>query len=105
MDLENYIEKRVIGGKDKKEVTVVVKPLSSIEESRKMYPYRPTSKYAESRFGGDEFCDDFALFLNNLAERCSMCRAPTMKKYLDVGCCPDCDGRSEYNGFNPRVKV
>ena len=36
MDLENYIEKRVIGGKDKKEVTVVVKPLSSIEESRKM---------------------------------------------------------------------
>jgi len=41
MDLENYIEKRVIGGKDKKEVTVVVKPLSSIEESRKMYPYRP----------------------------------------------------------------
>jgi len=32
-----------------------------------------------------------------------MCQAPTRNKYLIKSVCPDCDGRSEYNGTDPRA--
>jgi len=89
--------------KDGKEVTIVVKPLTQ-EEARQMFLYRPKDKYSESRFGGNSLVDDFALLLNGDAKRCKMCRAPTYTKYLLNEVCPDCDGRSEYNGTNPRAK-
>jgi hypothetical protein len=89
--------------KDGKEVTIVISVLTN-EEARQLFPYRPFSKYAESRFGGNTLVDDFALLLNGDAEKCKMCRAPAYREYLSNGVCPDCDGRSEYNGKNPRVK-
>ena len=101
MCLEDKTEKRIIGD-GKKEVTIVTERLTQ-EEARKMYPYRPISKYAESRFGGDNLADDIALLLNNIAGRCVMCRAPTRAEYLTKDICPDCDGRSEYNGTDPRM--
>lgn len=101
MILENRISK-VILGENKKEVTIVVSALTK-EEARQMFPYRPFSKYAESRFGGNELVDDFALILNSDAKKCPMCQAPTKREYLSPYC-PDCDGRSEYNGTNPRTK-
>ncbi|MAG20516.1 hypothetical protein CL618_03735 [archaeon] len=103
MDLESKTEKKTLGTEVRKEVTVVVKPLSQ-DEARERFPYRPYNKYSESRFGGNNMVDDFALLLNDLAERCGMCSAPTKKKYLD-SYCPDCDGRSEYNGTDPRSLV
>lgn len=66
------------------------------EEARELFPYRPYSKYAESRFGGNELADDVALLLNELAKRCQICLAPTRNEYLVDNLCPDCDGRSEY---------
>jgi len=84
-------------------VTVIVEPMSA-EGGRREFPYRPHSKYAESRFGGDSLFDDIALLLNGLAKRCNMCWAPTRKEYLIDGRCPDCDGRSEANGCDPRKK-
>ena len=97
MELTDMTEER--GG-----FTVVIKPLTQ-EEARKMYHYRPFSKYSESRFGGNNLFDDFCLILNGDAKRCNMCIAPTVKKYLIEDTCPDCDGRSEYNGTNPRTPV
>ncbi len=85
------------------EVTVVNVPLTK-QEAREMFPYRPHSKYSESRFGGNNLIDDFALVLNQSATRCRMCQAPTINRYLRDQTCPDCDGRSEYNGTNPRDK-
>ena len=46
--------------------------------------------------------DDFALLVNGHATRCGMCKAPTKVEYLTENICPDCDGRSEYNGTDPR---
>lgn len=101
MDLTDKITKKIFEGKSgKQEVTVVVKQLT-LNESRQMYPYRPLSKYAESRFGGNALADDISLLLNKLAKKCEMCQAPTKTDYLSPYC-PDCDGRSEYNGINPR---
>lgn len=49
--------------------------------------------------------DDIALLLGGDAQGCGMCTAPTRKKYLKEDSCPDCDGRSEYNGTDPRETV
>ena len=99
MALENKIKKE----KTKRgEVTVVIAPLTQ-KEAREMFPYRPFSQSAESRFGGNELYDDVCLLLNERARRCPMCQAATKTEYLDPNC-PDCDGRSEFNGTNPRAK-
>lgn len=65
------------------------------EEARKRFPYRPYSRYAESRFGGNKFTDDACLLVNELAARCAICSAPTRKEYLKDRVCPDCDGRTK----------
>jgi len=83
------------------EYWVAVRPMTK-EQARQAYPYRkPYSKYAESMFGGDTYCDDECLLLNRLAGRCRMCQAPTRRRFGVNGVCPDCDGRSELNGTNP----
>ena len=99
MALEDKTEKRKVGGR---EITVVALPLTQ-KEARAMFSYRPVSRYAESRFGGNELYDDVCLLLNELAKRCPMCQAPTKTEYLKPYC-PDCDGRSEMNGADPRQK-
>ena len=84
-------------------VGVVIQPMTK-KEARTLFLYRPFSKYAESRFGGNVLVDDMALLINELATLCRMCAAPTKNMYLINGTCPDCDGRSERNGKNPRKK-
>jgi hypothetical protein len=101
MKLKGMTERRVMGD-DEREVTVVIKQLTQ-EQARQMYPYRPYNKYSESRFGGNTLVDDVALVLNGQAMRCSMCKAPTLLRYLKDAVCPDCDGRSEYSGTDPRA--
>lgn len=85
-------------------VKVIIRPLTK-EESRKIFPYRPFSRYAESRFGGNRYADDTALVLNGYAVPCKMCGAATRKEYLLTGECPDCDGRSEAGGKDPHRKA
>jgi hypothetical protein len=101
MDLADKTKKATIGNPPK-EVIIVVASLTQ-SEARQMFPYRPYNKYSESRFGGNELVDDFALILNGDAIKCPMCQAPTKNIYLSPYC-PDCDGRSEYNGTDPRMK-
>ncbi len=102
MELIDKIEKRIIG-EERKEVTVVRTSLTETE-AREMYPYKPYNKYSESRFGiGNPMTDDIALLLSGDSKRCKMCTAPTRKGYLIDNICPDCDGRSEYVGENPRT--
>lgn len=103
MTLESCTEKRIIG-EGQTGVTIITRPLSK-DEAREMFPYRPLNKYAESRFGGDNLADDIALLLGKDAKRCVVCQAPTKNRYLTKEICPDCDGRSEYNGTNPRAKI
>ena len=62
----------------------------TLEESRKKFPYRPHTKYAESRWGGNSLCDDEALLLSEDAKRCESCNAPTRVDYLVKGICLDC---------------
>ena len=105
MELTDKTEKRTIGKERRVEVTVVMNPLTK-EEAREMYPYRPHSRYSESQFGdGNTISDDIALLLSEQAKRCGMCIAPTRIEYLRDNACPDCDGRSEYNGKDPRTPV
>lgn len=87
----------------RKKVRIVVRSMTK-EEARRVFPYRPFSKYAESRFGGNIFVDDILLLINSNGKRCSMCSAPTKNDYLIRDICPDCDGRSELNGGSPRKK-
>jgi len=84
----------------RKTVKVAIKPMTE-EQARQAYPYRPESKYSESYFGGDTYEDDTCLLLNGSATRCKMCQAPTKNNCLIEDVCPDCDGRSEYNGTDP----
>jgi len=105
MILTDKIGKRVFErSKGSKEVTIIVIPLTK-EEAREMYSYRPNSPYSESRFGGNNMTDDPALLLGGDAKGCKMCLAPTRVKYLTEDICPDCDGRSEYNGNDPRASI
>lgn len=87
---------------DKDGVKVVVKKMTK-EEARKEFPYRPFQRGGESPFGGNDLYDDVCLLLNGLAQRCKMCSAATKKEYLHEGVCPDCDGRSELRGLDPRL--
>ena len=87
----------------RKMVKVVIKPMTK-EEARQIFSSRPYSKYAESRWGGNNLYDDVCMVLNELALRCKMCQAPTLKKYLTNDTCPDCDGRSEFAGIDPYRK-
>ncbi len=95
--MEEFFELRKVEGV---EVKVVTRPMT-LEEARQVYPYRPFSKYAESRFGGNNLTDDFALLLGGNAVRCLMCQAPTKVEYLRDKVCPDCDGRSQLKGKDP----
>lgn len=98
-------EREVCWSKGRKIITVVISPMTK-EEARAEYPYRPVYKGFESRFGSNNtMVDDRALLLSEAGKRCKMCRAATLKEYLIDGICPDCDGRSEYNGTDPRQKV
>ncbi|PIR41568.1 MAG: hypothetical protein COV31_00460 [Candidatus Yanofskybacteria bacterium CG10_big_fil_rev_8_21_14_0_10_46_23] len=81
---------------------VVVQPMTR-EQARAVFPYRPSSKYAESTFGGNTFRDDKALLLSRAAKRCKMCTAATTLANLKEDICPDCDGRSELNGLDPHL--
>ncbi len=90
-----------MGSKNKRTVTVVIIPLTE-KEARRIFLYRPHNKYSESRFGGNNLGDDTYLLLNEFGKRCKMCTASTKKEYLKEDTCPDCDGRSEYNGKDPR---
>ena len=97
--------KKIIYGKKRKEVIVIAVPLTN-EEARNMFLYRPYSRYSESMFGGgNTFLDDFALLMNGKSKGCGMCQAPTRTEYLIDNTCPDCDGRLEYNGKDPRTPV
>jgi hypothetical protein len=82
-------------------VKVIIRPMTK-EEARIEFPYRPFSKYSESRFGGDSLFDDTALLVSGEAKRCKMCRATTKLVRLKDGVCPDCDGCSECYGLDPR---
>ena len=86
-----------------KQVMVIIQPMT-LEEAHKVFARRPFSKYAETMFGGNNLTDDACLLINGSAQRCKMCQVPTRREFLDKGACPDCDGRSEYNGANPFVK-
>ena len=86
-----------------KQVRVIIEPMT-LEEARKVFARRPFSKYAETIFGGNNLADDTCLLINGSARRCKMCQSPTRNEYLEKGVCPDCDGRSEYNGADPFVK-
>ena|SRR3989344_5755752 len=90
------------GSKGPMTVRVVTQSMATMEAAREIFPYRPLSRYSESRFGGNNLTDDTALLLSRNAVRCKMCQAPTKVLYLsNEGICPDCDGRSEYNGCDP----
>ena len=97
--LAEFFERRRYGTSNK-EVWIAVRPMTE-KEGNQAYPYRPKSKYSESYFGGNELSDDTSLLLNGSAIRCKMCKVPTRVRFLEDGSCPDCDGRSEYNGTNP----
>jgi hypothetical protein len=103
--LADFFERREIQRRSiRGEAWVAVRSLT-LEQARQAYPYRPVSKYAESRFGGNHLCDDTCMLLNAFAVRCTMCQAPTKTEYLWHEVCPDCDGCSELNGTNPHASV
>ncbi len=92
-----------IGG-EKKQRKVILSPMTR-EVARRVFPYRPHSIYAESRYGGDVHRDDISLMASGHALHCRMCTAPTTFGFLDMGVCPDCDGRAEVNGTDPYLQT
>jgi hypothetical protein len=85
-------------------IKIIQVPMS-MEEARKIFPYRPFSKHAETRHGGNSLLDDKDLLRINFARPCTMCSAPTKKLYLVNDVCPDCDGRAERAGKNPYAET
>lgn len=70
------------------------------EDARKVFPYRPYSKYSESLFGGDERDDDIHLIVSMEATWCGLCNAPTRNQCLHDGICPDCERWAELEGVH-----
>lgn len=100
--LEEFFEKK---NENEKTFHITIKPMT-MEQARQAYKSRPFSKYAESRFGGNELYDDFALKLNGLAGRCKMCQAVTKSKFLGKeNVCPDCNGSAESLGLGDHRTV
>ncbi len=79
MELEEKTKKIILDGKNGKMQVIIVCENLTKEEARRMFPHRPLNKYSESRFGGNNLADDFALLLNGCAKRCPICQAPTKK--------------------------
>jgi len=86
------------------EVNIILRPLTK-EEGRRLFQYRPHSKFAESRWGGDWRLNDKKLVAQGKGTPCRMCEAVTHNEILLNGTCPDCDGRAEAGGKNPYLKV
>jgi hypothetical protein len=101
--IQSFFEERQIGSPPKT-VKVIVQKMDAVQATH-VFPYRPFSKYAVSYYGGDNLVDDMCLLLNERAKRCKMCQAPTRLQYLENDTCPDCDGRSEYNGRDPHLQL
>lgn len=103
IDLTEFFEEQKVDAGPvtaKRTVKIAVKPMTK-EQARQAYSYRPFSKYAETRWGGNTLVDDVCLVINGQARRCKMCQAPTKNQFLANGVCSDCDGRAEYSGYNP----
>ncbi len=85
---------------------VIIDPMT-LEESRQQFPYRPFAKNSESIYlTNEKNLPEWLLILNGKAIRCGTCYAATDIKYLKETSksllCPDCDGRSELYGLDPR---
>lgn len=85
--LTEYYEEQNIDGKL---VKVITRRMAK-DAARLIFPYRPHSKHGESLFGGDERGDDDALMTSKKARQCKLCGAPTQKRFLYGGICPDCE--------------
>ena len=59
-EMQSFFETKKVNGRN---VLVAVVPMT-MEQARQAYPYRPYSRYAESKFGGNTHYDDFAVLLN-----------------------------------------
>lgn len=91
---------------DCQDVLVVHTPMTR-EQAREEYPGRPheptKTRLVESRYGGVGYAGgDVEMMMNKEGVKCAMCEAPTKKDFLKEGVCPDCDGRAEAQGNDPR---
>lgn len=89
------------------DVLVVHIPMTR-ELAREEFPSRPfdskATKLVESRYGGVGYDGgDLEMMMNKEGAKCRMCDAPTKKQFLVDGICPDCDGRAEVQGNDPRL--
>ncbi len=91
------------GGK----VKVIIDPMT-LDESRGQFPYRPFKENSESVWLiNEQNLPEWLLILNGKAIRCGKCYAATEIRYLKYSSktlvCPDCDGRAEASGLDPRL--
>lgn len=107
--MSDATESRTIGKVTPKQCRVVTRKLTK-EEARTVFPYRPYRNGGESLYGGDDLYDDVCLLLNDLAKRCTTCRAAVRDKVfrqpamrgVTNGQCPDCSGVAEHVGLITR---
>jgi hypothetical protein len=88
-------------------VKVIIDPMA-LDESRKEFPYRPFKENSESVWLiNEQNLPEWLLILNGKAIRCGKCYATTEIEYLKYSSktlvCPDCDGRAEASGLDPRL--
>ncbi len=83
-------------------VRVIIRPMTR-EQAREIFLYRPVKEgQAESKHCGYPLLLDSHELVKRHARPCKWCTALTLRIHLVSGSCPDCDGRSELSGFDPR---
>ncbi len=86
-------------------VKVILEPMIR-DEARKIFPYRPIKDgVAESNHCGWPLYRDDEELMKKHARPCAMCTAPTLRTHLINMICPDCDGRAERAGKDPRKAI
>lgn len=86
---------------EKNNIPITQIPMTK-EEARKIFPYRPFSKFAESRYGGNNLLSDKDLLHRGHAKLCFICTAPTKRTHLKNNVCPDCISSTEKENKNPK---
>lgn len=80
----------------------LTRPYSPRHESRWATEVLPGVR-GVGRHSSPQTPDDLFLLETEQGRSCAKCQAVTLNCNLKQGVCPDCDGRAEFAGFNPRL--
>lgn len=63
---------------------------NEINKNKSEYAKKRNESVKTSRYGANDVLDDFAIMINKMGKKCSVCKRVTLNRYLEDDICPDC---------------